>query len=864
MARALLSAIVCASVVSNTLQRHEYDRFYYINSFASISRRTGDDNECNTCYGDDCFNMNSARCNFYSATSVLLYGNNEDDSDEIQMRTASDDIRVQVDLLIMNMVEQENICLGCKNCICDENGLWNCSIVQNCQQDDPLNVDHHTLITVIDTLFDEMKTITSDDTSLRIKRWTYLPEVNESKPHKLSYAEIAEWMYAVKPLIDDRSNIVDTLGMSKKNTKIDVATINPTNDEIEGKAYHRRKPLNLSNDTTMDNNYMNFDDTNVTYNTFNDAKTSDNFIDILDAIDNRNNLEVTTEFTTEVVIDLLEAARNKIGMDTSVMKFNSSDNEEKWFDQSDEIKNITFENTNDIFDFTIVKRDVSELDKLYNYTATNYTKINVTTITPINNDTQINVLLKSSMMPSLDILIASKEKELKNLLYVKGKILEYLIYNKTQNDTINMTRDSMMGNINNAYFSYYNIEINPKISKDYRKNNKNKTDNYLDRLKLDILVVLKDLLTIQKYIGKHHFSPPLKNLVRAMRHYLHHSENIFSEKNPTITKTNEKVNMRRHWTDPYPVNEYLVKRYLIDIITLIDQDMPQSNALATLTPKSKEILRRIIKMYNFQQNSIKYPETNDPQYNFANELNDIGIKWKQMASNIMNCKPVDKVYNLKSLQLVLLSDITKITNAIKKLDFFSSRRLTTVKDNVSERELIRINNELKSIHIKVKKIFNLQQKIPKEIHRMNSNFNSTKKETLIKYIRNLLKNSKKDIVGLLRKKVPKAEIVKELARKKLNEIVQAKLTKYRSVMRKWQKNLSISRKKRAALTFDDIKNKIKNILPKYLRGKVHNGMKNSTKNKRRAKPKNKKHNRRNNASTTMATTKLTTAVQPHE
>ncbi|RVE53479.1 hypothetical protein evm_001849 [Chilo suppressalis] len=895
MAHASFSILLYVTVVlSSTVQRYEYDKFYFVKPLISLTRKAGDG--CNTCYGYDCYDMNIARCNFYSATSELLYGvENEND---IQMETSMSDMRSQVDMLMMNLVEQasavpvfkqcipliseytdctkENICIGCKRCFCDEDGLWNCSTVQNCRQEPPVNVDHRVLIAV-------METLTDNDKSLRRKRWIYSSENPVPKSNKVSYEEISEWMYGAKPLVNNIAEVVQTT----ENAKTNMATVNSTNyqisdttlnqtklktdsdylafDEVlsnvfvESKTYNRRRPLYNSNVTSFDRDYMSIDNVNVKFDTFNDLKTVDPFMDVLNAIEYQSSVEVNTEANTEVVIDLLKAARDKIEMGVTATSFKSNDFKQNGF-------NNLNENTNDFIDFNIMKRDVSEVNKPYNNnsTTTGSTIITIplTSTTQSNNDTNLNELLKSAMLIELNNIIDSKENELKGLLYVKGKILDYLKGNYSHTKKVNVSDAPVMGAINNAYFSFYNIEINPKPSIEYRRSNTNKTKQYLERLKRDILVVARDITAIQKLMGMHNLSPGLRTLMRAMRHYIHHTENISPN-----SKIPKKINPRRHWINPYPINKDLVRKYLLDIINIIDKDMPESNALASLSPKSKEILKRIIRKCNFLENSINHSQISSND--FISDLNDIGLKWKSMTLDIVNSQPANKLHHIKLLQFVLLSDISKIKDAIAKVNSIHNRRLITVNDEVSERELKRINDGLKLIHTKINRILHLRQRVPKKVPKVINkydNLSKSKKDTLLKHIRDLLKNSKKDIIHLLRKKVPKAEIVKELAKKKLNELTKAKMMKYRNVMRKWQNNFNISRKKRAALNFEDIKNKIKNILPKYLRGKVHSGIKNSTKHKKHRTSKGKSRGQKNKGimSTRMTTMKIITTTQAHE
>lgn len=486
----------------------------------------------------------------------------------------------------------------------------------------------------------------------------------------------------------------------------------------------------------------------------------------------------------------------------------------------------------------VMKRDVSQLNSSNNELNTTNTE----------NSTQTNIVeeLEGGVYKPLSKVIRDKQQELADLLKIKDKLLEILSLDQMEEPPINFNKSEITEEHANttSHISFYNIELVPEMESDSKTNNIDLLDKCLKQLKHDILTVIKDVSAVQKLSGVSTIPEGMKGLVHAMKHYMrkHGKQDHF-------LRFNDDHILRRFWLEPHSGRDY-VKKYLSDMLKAVDVNMPQSNnALGTLSPKVRNILRRVLRKYKLEDFSVIGLRTYDPSYNLTTDLKSIGINWQPMSIKITNSSPFDKLYYMKTLHLILESDINKMNDALALIDFAHSRRMVSVTDGMSEEELARINTNLKTMHQKIRNLIkyknsNQNHEVANYVEFINADRDS-KKQTFLKHIRNLLKNSKRDLMNLVHKRVPKADIIKELAKKKLSELTKRKLKEYENVMQKWQNNLAVNRRrKRSATAWDYITSRMKSILPKYLRGKVspkiNSTRKNTTRNQTRHSKKKRK------------------------
>lgn len=458
---------------------------------------------------------------------------------------------------------------------------------------------------------------------------------------------------------------------------------------------------------------------------------------------------------------------------------------------------------------------------------------NVTFIVNTTNSTNIteeNMDLKNDVLKPLNKIINDKRQELEDLKRIKDNLIKFI---KSDDKLPEDNNSWSENNTNNTYFSIYNLAMEPGLEIDLRRATPNGIDKYMYKLKRDIYEVIRDVIGIQKHKTVE-LPEDLKHLIRAMKRYAY--KNKINGNKLYNLKSKQTEYTRRTMEQNFGRCDYIsFKDCIVQVIEVIDKDMPKSDALSPLSPVTKKMMKHLIQRHYVDEYSVVGLRAHDPQYNLTNDLKDIGSKWQAMTSKIISSSPFVTLYRMKLLHYVLTMDVSKMNDAMALLDFAHSRRMLYSLDNISENMLERINTGLKEIHNKIQIIIRYYSTKPKSavsVHPRSQDITTVdpiqtaldtrkkKNRSFIKHIRSLLKSSKKDIAELLHRKVPKSEIVKQLARKKLDEISEKRYNDYEETMRRWQKNLAMApRIKRSVL--DVFKTRIKNIIPNYLRHKVN-------------------------------------------
>ncbi|XP_026728536.1 uncharacterized protein LOC113494413 [Trichoplusia ni] len=811
---------------------------------------------------------------------------------------------------------KENVCIGCKSCSCTAEGKWNCSSSQQCHtKDAELNIDHRVLVLVLENMM--------DDTKRRKSKRSVTGSPEELKNvTTLSLEQMSEWIYGVKPLeqkysltqahttsgstLRNGSEVTETVttamstetattkatanppGVTTKAVKNDATTIEPSTmsdsdyvafDEVlrsiavDNKSYNRRKlPLDneLSN-KTFDIDYMLMDDENINNITTENA-TADELSYVINFMRDEEVTEppIDIDESTKIVIDLLETVARGAPNTTEAQDF-------EVYNKDEDIRN-GFENTNDIIEYNavnIMKREITE-NSMMNVTNALTFIINTTNTTYVTEDA---IDLTETVLVPLNKIINDKKRELEELKRIKGNLLKYAKVDDRG------TEDNKLENItSNTFFSIYNLAVNSDPEIDFRKTlkaTKFDLDKYTKKLKNDIYEVIRDITLIQKYT-KTALPDDLKNLIIAMKRYVYRNKIKDIKFDKTIPKKG-KSDRRRMDESLSRCALISFKDCIILIIEAVDKDMPKSHALSVLSPSARKILKSIIKDFYTDEYAAVGLRVHDPDYNMTTDLKQIGGKWQEMTARIVNSSPFVTLYRMKLLHFVLTMDVSKMVDALALVDFAHSRRMFPSLDNVSDDVLDKINNGLKAIHNKIQIIIRYYQKKPKpavkptirprtdEETTINSllkaiDSRKKKKRSFIKHIRSLLKSSKKDIAELLHRKVPKSEIVKQLARKKLDELSEKRYSEYQETMKRWQNNLDLSPRIKRAMP-DHFKARIKNIIPNYLRHKVNKGIKDKKKNATeylgwKANERNKRKKRKNRRNTTTTTLKTSEGLTP--
>lgn len=448
----------------------------------------------------------------------------------------------------------------------------------------------------------------------------------------------------------------------------------------------------------------------------------------------------------------------------------------------------------------IMKRDVSSVLKL-----------NSTTEATRDNNTRSVSELKNNVLIPLTKIVEDKQQELKDLMKIKENLVQFINDNNKTDLDLNMKSQEII-NSTNTILSIYNLDIFPEIQFNLRKINPNSLDKLLYKLKRDIYEVIKDVVGIKKLSKTNNLPGDLGNLIRAMSIY------VRNQGNATVQKLKDDKNLRRKLYNEGYAYLNSTKDYLIKILEVLDKDIPQNEALASLSPGTHKIVDRVIKNHYSDDFSVIGLRVYDPEYNLTNDLRNVGSKWQRMTENVAASAPADKIYAMKLLHFTLSVDINKLNDALALIDFAHSRRMIPIEGSLGEKLLDKINSGLKSIDEKIQIIIKL--KAGSNNGARGPFVKTSKRKSFLNKIRNLLKGSKDEIVELVNKKVPRSEIVKTIAKKRLDELSQKRITEYEDTMRKWQNTLNVIPRYKRSLDLSRSKNRMKNIIPKYLRGKL--------------------------------------------
>lgn len=431
----------------------------------------------------------------------------------------------------------------------------------------------------------------------------------------------------------------------------------------------------------------------------------------------------------------------------------------------------------------------------------NATELETTTTTTISN-ANVNVSdLTEDVLNPLYNIIAEKDREIKYLLQIKNNLERFI---KSYNET-NITLSIKNNNTeNNDKFSIYKVDFYPDVEVDLRKINPDNINKLLYKLKRDIFEAVRDIKVIQKISKIRHLPPDLQTLITAMKSYIHikgHVQNVTQNETVQVNKNTR----RQQFYSAKPIN-----LHLIDMMRVLEKKLPSPNVLVSLSPTTAKIIKRVIKNNYFDDMSMTEFKMYDPEYNLTNHLRNVGTNWNRFISIIDNSEVSDLIYALKLLHIGLARDIAKIVNALSLVNFAHSRRMVPVEGRIGADITEEISRNIKAINDKILIISSKKKEKPKVY----------KKKSFLRKLKDFLKGSRKEIERLVANKVPKPDIIKKLANKRLSELNRN--NDYEYTMRKWQDQLNIiPHRYKRSLALDKLRNRMKNIIPKYLRGKLN-------------------------------------------
>ncbi|XP_046973697.1 uncharacterized protein LOC124540272 [Vanessa cardui] len=780
-----------------------------------------DSEDCKICYGFDCTAFSKARCSYYGE----VYNNfaNIDDYEP-----GDNDLNEEIGNMILQYVEKasqgpyddclplvsqytncnkENICVECEICSCDTHGKWNCSSIQQCVTDDRMVADHRTLTMVLE----KVREYKHPHTNERFKR--SINEINDSK--KMSYEDILKWMYGIEDFEDDVKN--KTSMTHKTNTNKNI---------VKGTTIVSK---NQSTDTNSEPDFLNFNDLlkSVMRDDSYDATTNQN-----EAIFFKNNDPISFDLLKEIGIyndteanQLDKPSENAddkttVPINTALTTSSTGDNDIAIFALNDVKENS----------LNIKKRDIPS--------DANDTNV----LLPINFNNTIDKMeeLQKNIVLSLNKIVNEKQNELEKLTNIKEKLILYL--KSIGNISIPNDASNDSKNDENSILNLYQFE-RKLPQEDLRKHDTNILEKYLIKLKSDIHKVIRDIAGIQR-LSNTSIPRDLIVLIRAMKYYVNKENKKLNKIKPHIDHN------QKHLKNDTNKNSNNLVDIIISILEVLDKDAPTSDVLVTVSSNLRKILKRIIRTFypdDFDGNSDAFNPNNILIY-----LTSIGTKWQNSIIEIEQSSIFERLYSLKSLHITLTKDILRMNNALKLMEFANNRRMTTNSEDLEEQVVFKLASDLQQMTNRLSQT----RKLKPHQSLKNKNKNSVKKESLFQKIKKLLKSSKKKLRKLFHKNITKSEIVRQIAREKMDEINKKKMSEYEEIMQRWQNNLNVMsvRNKRSPGGFQNFMYKVKHIFsPRHSRSYKSNKQKN---NKTRSKTTTKKikHHGRGKKNTVTSTT----------
>ncbi|XP_064075085.1 uncharacterized protein LOC135194146 [Vanessa tameamea] len=556
----------------------------------------------------------------------------------------------------------------------------------------------------------------------------------------------------------------------------------------------RRSVINQFNDTNSESDLLDFNDL------LNGAMRDDNHdtnTKQQEAIFYKNNDSVSFDLLKEIgVYDGTEANqlnipaektedKTTISMNTELTKTNTGENDIAIFSSNDVKENI----------LNIKKREVP-----FDANDTNV-------VLPINYNNTIDKMeeLQKNLVLSLNKIVNEKQKELEKLTNIKEKLILYLKSIGNISIPNDVSNDSKYDE--NSIINLYQFEAK-QPQEDLRKYDANILEKYLKKLKSDIHEVIRDVAGIQR-MSNTSIPRDLIVLIRAMKYYVNKENKKLNKIKPHIYGSYRK-HLDSH--DTKENNNQLVD-IIINILEVLDKDAPASDVLVTVSSDLRKILKRIIRTFYpdvFDVNSKAFNPNNILIY-----LTSIGTKWQNSIREIEKSSIHERLYSLKSLNIAISKDILKMNNALKLMEFANNRRMAP-NSEVLEEKVFKLANDLHQMKSRLKQTIKLK---PYQRFK-NKNKNAVKKESFFQKIKKMLKSSKKQFRKLFHKNVTKSEIVRQMARKKMDEINKKKMLEYEEIMQRWQNNLNIMsvRNKRSPGGFQNFMYKIKHLFsPRHSR-----------------------------------------------
>ncbi|CAK1543687.1 unnamed protein product [Leptosia nina] len=416
---------------------------------------------------------------------------------------------------------------------------------------------------------------------------------------------------------------------------------------------------------------------------------------------------------------------------------------------------------------------------------------NTTPILSINASAFVKYLTRGAYYP-LDAIIKARNKELNDLLKIRDNLLSSVkLYTGFDLSSI-ATLGSHMDRNKDLNESYRLDNATGFL----RRNTPMLLKKYKSKLRRDIHEVLRDITVMRKLSNSTIISHEIKTLIRILN-YLYKTESQTKKRIKSKRKNLGKwlEGLKRRSTNPI---------VMINVILMfLYENVTEDNVLASLSSNSRKVIRRVVNQFHvdeFAHVNVKRKE------NLTELLRSIEIKWKVKCTVSQTNKPSQLLFKLKLLHFDLSAGIAKLNDIITLAQFAERRRMNLLNDPNTEKTLANVLNDLNQIHKSMRQFSQstkLQEKSLSSIPRPN------KKKSFFQKVKSLLKKSKQDVKGLIKKRVSKSGSSKN------------KSTEYEAIMQRWQNNLNIlPRSKRSPNEFRKFVNRVKNIIPGYLHNKL--------------------------------------------
>ncbi|OWR47869.1 hypothetical protein KGM_213370A, partial [Danaus plexippus plexippus] len=745
----------------------------------------GSADECDIC-DQTCFRTDEARCDYYKLVKEILEGNTHTDretqvdtNDGIDdmifdyMEKVSDETKRKDCIPLISehtTCNRDNVCIGCETCSCGVDGRWNCSAIQRCNPDDELGLDHHTLVVTMENLKDYKKTILNK----RTKR-----SVQGKKKEVMSHEEALKWMYDTTDYNINKGSLkATTEKISSKEM-----SINNTGDRIN------KDNGDLSNN--LNSEPLVFQDILNNINLRNDEK----HISLEDSSHSEH-----TMFHKLASPNVFSDIKKSILADTVILNYDNEDNKNQTDRISDDVFSYIDSDVNENYNY---KRDIHNTRRIHKREVDKESTYDNSTTSA--NDTEKAVLEIHDVLHPLDRFVEQKQNELNKLIDIKKKFITYI---KTITG-VNYTDHYENSTKDNSHLYFIDLDLISNYSEDLRKRDPNILSKYLAKLKRDIHEVVSDVVGIQRLTNYSSMPYELKLLIRAMKNYVAKDK---KDKIKNIKSTSNSIKLRK----TFDMNIALEKIFcpideIMKVLEALDDNILISNAPYQLSPVARKIILRLVK--RFYTNDLKFTSsTINLTENTTHALNKVGETYDKMTIDIANGSLTERLYVMKLFHLVLSQDIRKLADVLAIFQFAQNRRMTPIDDATGEKLIGRISTNLRRSSHRLNHIIEMQL-LKRGLH-SSTERSLKKKKSFLLTIKTLLRNSKREISRLLRRKIPKNDIVKHIARKKMDEIRKNKIAEYEETMRKWQKKLNIAtRYKREAGWFANFFNSVKNLIP---------------------------------------------------